>query len=92
MHKLYNIEVYVESDLGLQRTEILTQDPEYAVLDCLLSYGNLLPSVLERLLVWGQEVRALPCTSKFSAGLPSGGKLVAVGSARTQAQLQLDEG
>lgn len=90
---LYNIEVFVESKSApLQRTEILTQQPEDCVLDVLLSFGNLPEPVLERLLIWGRELRALPSASKFSAGLPGGGKLIAVGSLRTPHQLALDEG
>ena len=90
--KLYNLTVCVESDTGFAKTEILTQQPEEAVLDCLLSYGTLTEPVAERLVLWGKELRALPCSTKFAAGLPGGGRMVVVGSERSPHQLALDEG
>ena len=92
--KLYNVCVRIEGANGglIGKTEVVTGEPEDAVLDLLLSYGNLLPEVLDRLMKWGKELRAVPSTWLFRAGLPGGCILYATGNHRSLHQLQLDEG
>lgn len=89
--RLYNICIRIEDTGLIDKTDVVTSDPEDAVLEVLLSYGNLMPSVLERLINWGKELRAVPSTWLFSAGLPGGCTLHATGSHRTAQQLALDE-